>query len=307
MSKLRNGIVVLSLAAASLPAADFFPLETGNEWVYRESGAGAQFQIRVGAPALIGGQVYYTVHGYGVEPLLVRRGADGALYARDEERDGEVLLTSFRGEQGDWFRAPYRTCEQEGQAQERPANYQGPAGRFASTLRVRYRTLGCADAGVEEELYAENLGMLTRVVSTFAGPRTAHLIYARVGKFTLIADDGVTFDLALSPVAGPDPKLRATMRLAVRGSTPHQLVFPSSQEYEITLKNADGLVLWRWSDGRVFTPAVRTVELGPGTRLINEDAPLPVQPGIYTVEAWITAGESRRELAASARFEVADR
>jgi hypothetical protein len=298
---------VLCAAAGSLPAADFFPLQQGNEWLYEESATGARFQIRVGSPVLILGNVYHQLHGYTERPLLVRRGDNGALYARDEENDRDVLLASFEPLEGGWFEAPYRPCEQSGQVQDRRTVYEGPAGRFASALHVRYRSLGCADAGIEEELYAENVGMLARISTSIAGPRAAHLVYARIGALLLAAQDGTSVDLGLSPAAGPEPKLRLDFRITVRGATPLLLTFPSFQEYEMVLKDAAGVIRWRWSDGRVFPQALRTVEFGPGLRLISEEAPLPAEPGFYTVEAWMTAGDDGRRgvLAAAARFEVA--
>jgi len=300
---MRKMLPLFLIVLPVLSGAEFLPLETGNEWVYRDS-LGAAFQVRIGTPAVIDGNVYHRLIGYATQALWVRKAQDGAIYVRDEENGRDVIFLSFEPFEGGWFYAPYRPCEQEGQVQLRRAQFEGPAGRIDEALRVRFRSFGCADAGVEEELFAENIGMLRRTVSTIAGPRTAQLVYARVGNLTLKTGQGASFDLRLSVPDAPDRVIRADLRLNVTGPLPLLLTYPSSQEYEMVLKDAEGTVLWRWSDGRFFEQAERTVSLGPGSRLTSEEIPAPDKDGIYSLEAWITAGESKREFAASARFEL---
>ena len=71
---------------------------------------------------------------------------------------------------------------QQGQAQARRIPYNGPGGSWEETLEIRYRTAQCNDAGLESEQYAENIGMVRRVVQSFTGPRAYELVYARVGS-----------------------------------------------------------------------------------------------------------------------------
>lgn len=54
---MRKFLPLFLVALPVLSGADFLALETGNEW-FRDS-TGAAFQVRVGTPALIDGNVYY--------------------------------------------------------------------------------------------------------------------------------------------------------------------------------------------------------------------------------------------------------
>ena len=62
MLKLLPKLAVLAIAAgASLPAANFLPLEPGNTWTYRNRLLGDGFTVRVGLPAVINGNIYYAL------------------------------------------------------------------------------------------------------------------------------------------------------------------------------------------------------------------------------------------------------
>lgn len=47
-------------------------------------------------------------------------------------------------------------------------------------------------------------------------------------------------------------------------STPRNLFYPTGQRFEFEAVRADGTVVWRWSQGRVFTQVAETVTLQPG-------------------------------------------
>lgn len=55
---------VAGLLACSASSADFFPLETGNTWTYKEAKTGQPFTVRVGLPSLINQRAYYSLSGY---------------------------------------------------------------------------------------------------------------------------------------------------------------------------------------------------------------------------------------------------
>ena len=89
---------ILFLLASSIGAAagpSLFPLETGNEWVYRHAETGSTFTVRIGLPVMFGESVYHHLSGYVNTRLYVRAGEDGSLYYRDEENERDLLLTSF--------------------------------------------------------------------------------------------------------------------------------------------------------------------------------------------------------------------
>lgn len=296
-------LLTCSIGAAAGPS--FFPLETGNEWVYRNAETGSAFTVRVGVPVISGGNVYYTLSGYVDSRLFVRTGEDGSLYYRDEENERDLLLTSFEPFEGGWFHAPLRPCEQEGQAAVRREEYQGAAGRFGA-LRIRYRSYDCADAGVTEELYAENVGMLSRTMSTIAGPQAFHLVTARIGKMELSRQAGGTFSVTINPPRPSDESALAILRLAV--SRPVVLRYASAQEYDVLLRDSEGRVAWRWSDGKAFPPVITEITV-EGERLWRVEVPLrilelPLPSGRYSIEAWLPTGDERPQFAATAALEI---
>jgi intracellular proteinase inhibitor BsuPI len=298
MSLLRTAIVAIGLQSCALFGADFFPLHEGNRWTYREPATGQTLSVSVGQPATIAGHVYYDLIGYTDTDLQVRiEETYGALVYWDGVRNQEMLLTSFEQFEGGHWLAPFRPCpEQDGQGQLKLGNHDGPAGPIAGVLEIQYRAIGCADAGALQEQYAEHLGMLRRVVTTIAGPRTFDLIAARVGNITIDAAPQASFSVSLGPTTGAGPVL-ATFRLHVNSKLPLTLPFSSGQEYDFALKDSAGGTLWRWSASRTFLQALHQRIVADEWSAIVE-IPWPttsggvLQPGDYTVEAVVTNANS---------------
>src|SRR4051794_18680409 len=214
MNLLRTVIVAIGLHSCALFGADFFPLQQGNTWTYRDASTGGTFSVRVGQSVPIAGHLYYDLIGYTDTDLRVRiEETYGALVYWDGDRNQDILLTSFEQFEGGHWVAPFRPCpEQDGQGQLKLGNHDGPAGPIAGVLEIQYRSIGCADVGPLQEQYADHLGMLRRVVSTIAGPRTFDLIAARVGNITIDVAPGASFGVSLGPTNGAGPVL-ATFRL----------------------------------------------------------------------------------------------
>jgi len=186
---------------------------------------------------------------------------DWALVYWDDARNQEILLTSFEQFEGGYWYAPFRPCpDQAGQTQLKRGNHSGPAGPVSDVLEIRYRAFGCADVGPVQEQYAEHLGMLRRIQTTIAGPRTFDLISARVGSLTIDAAPAASFSVSVGPTAGSGP-VSATLRLQVNSPTPLTLSFTSGQEYDLALNDNAGNTIWIWSASRTFLQALhqRTV------------------------------------------------
>lgn len=87
--------------------------------------------------------------------------------------------------------------------------------------------------------------------------------------------------------------------VANSGTDPVDLIFASGQKGEIVLAQ-DGVEKYRWSEGKAFTQAIKTVTLAPGGTLpvvLNDT--IRVIPGDYDLTATITAfsalsGDSKR-------------
>lgn len=298
---MKRLFTVVLFSCAVLPAVDYLPLETGNTWTYRDQGGRDTFTVSVGVPAVIGGQMYYRLTGYVGERLWVRSAEDG-LYYRDEERDRDALLTPFVSSDL-WLKAPYRPCDQEASASQGKQPYTGPVGRYGPARLVQYRSFGCADVGVVKEEFLDNIGMVRREVTTIAGPRVYELVHARVGGAVLGEKPGAAFRVSVRHEG--DARLVATLRLSVFGP-PVKLVFPTSQEYDVQLRDPEGNVMYTWSADKGFLQAIHTRD-AEGELVWAVEIPLTdrLKPGRYTVEAWLTSGPSRRDFAATTSFDVA--
>lgn len=275
----------------SVWAADFFPLETGNYWTYRNNPTGMTFTVRVGVPYVVNDKVYYALQGYVDSTVLVRVNERNNLVYVDNETNEERVLVSFAPFEGGWWHAPHRPCEQESQTQERRVEYNGPAGTFRDVLDIDFRGFSCSDAGTAAEQFAENIGMVRRVDNTIAGPRQYDLVFARIGNLTIDALPTARFSVAVDQTPGSD-----TMTAVIRirsNSAPLKLVFPTAQEFEIVLRDENGTAIWSWSDGRFFDQATHNRTLYSDW-IIAVPVPRPVPSSVegaprnYTLQAWLT-------------------
>jgi hypothetical protein len=203
-----------------------------------------------------------------------------------DENSGERVLTPFLPAD-DWQDAPLRICDQQAQPQDRRVPAVSPAGHFDNVLEVRYRTSTCADAGLELEQFAENIGMIRRTEQSFVGPRSFELIAAHIGNLSIQAQPHAAFTISVDTTTPQSPVV--TMTLQADGQ---QLTFPSGQEYDIVLRDSAGKSVYRWSFGRLFIQSVHTRTI-TGEWTENVPILLPDPPsGTYTLQMWLTtAGE----------------
>jgi hypothetical protein len=293
------------LASASLAAAqDYFPLQVGNQWVYRlTSGVGASSQVaEVTRTAAFGGRQYVFYSGL-EGGLYLREGDDGSLYAWDPQSQSETLIAPFPNDDGAFQPSP-NTCRQTGSVASRNAKYKGPLGEFDNALEIRYSPGSCADAGVVKEVYLPWVGLVQRTTTTIAGPRTYDLVYARLGGITVISAPEVSFGVTLDQSVY-QAGARMLARLTVRSTQPDplQLPFSSGQMYDLAIQNDKGDRVYLWSAGRAFTQMVQTVAV-QGEKNFALDVPLDGLPaGQYVVQAWLTTTGDRR-WTASVPFQI---
>jgi hypothetical protein len=292
------------MVGVSAFGADFLPLEPGNTWVYRDARTGSEFTVDVGASqVLLNQRVYHVLRGYTPEQLYVRVNEFGNIVYFDETRQADVLLISFEVVPGARFEAPARTCPEEGQVQEKRVAHDGPAGRWQA-LEIQYRTFGCADAGDVSEQFVENIGMIRRVVTTFAGPRTFDLVYARLGSQVITAGSVGSFSVtgALSNGA-----IQATLRIQQPLGRQLKLRFWSGQEYDLRLRDSNGQILYTWSADKLFLQAQHEIVISGGWSAnisIPQPPSIPEGPHVYTIEAWLTTAENDPQFAAATTIEV---
>ncbi|WP_321473624.1 BsuPI-related putative proteinase inhibitor [uncultured Paludibaculum sp.] len=288
------------LLCPSLFAQAYLPLGIGNYWVYQSEKSSETITISVGYPTILNGKVYYSVKGYGVEPMIVRRTDEGNLVQVDVETGVESTVAIF--EPGRQWESPLSECSQLAESTARSGEFVGLAGTFGATLTVNYTPGSCADAGYTEEIYAQNIGLLRRVVNTFAGPVQYDLVAARVGKFTFAVAPTMVVRLSIPEnalqrsTAAETLRLQAVLRLDPMQSLRVRVVFPSSQRYEMVLRNQEGEVVYRWSDGKAFTQEMSEEFIfDPKVYEINGEIDAAMAAGLadgfYSVEAWLTTTE----------------
>jgi len=258
-------------------------------------------QIEVGTtPLVTPAGTYYRVTGYAPDPLWVRRASDGVYYWLNERTNREETLADFRGGR---FPTPVSgSCEQSGEAQKLEVAYEAGGNVFSAT-EVRYRVYNCADTGVDSELWVENVGMVQRVNTTIIGPRAFRLVSAKVGGLTFSETPGVSFLLSLPASqfnrrsANETIDTEVALRLEVDRLQPVRLRFPTSQRYDISVKDDAGKVVYLWSSLAIFLPAIGEEEFV--SKEYRVPVSLAIPDGRYLLEAWLTTETTRMYSAAS--------
>lgn len=69
-----------------------------------------------------------------------------------------------------------------------------------------------------------------------------------------------------------------------------ELTFPSGQTHDFAILDAGGREVWRWSEGRMFTQALQTRQLGKGETVSYEDEwNVDLPSGRYIAVAMLTS------------------
>jgi len=313
----RTSVVGLAMLWWALPGAwavapDYFPLEAGNQWIYRSSGrlGTSTWMLEVVKTEILEGKVYSRMRGmsgFSGSEALVRMEEDGTLYVRAVDTGAvEQVWAAFGAVEGVAYRTGIDPCNRDARIESRSARYAGPVGEFDRALRIAYLPAACADAGLTEETFLPYVGLLRRTITTLAGPVSYDLIYARLGGVTYVAEREVAFQLSLDePVyyadfMPPVDPLRSvpqmTARLTLRNTHPQPvpLTFANGQSYELVLKSEDGREVYRWSEGKGFSEVMRRESLELGERnyvvvvRLADKLGKALPEGRYLAEAWLT-------------------
>lgn len=313
------------LFGAALSAQTYWPLESGNQWVYRSSGPGTPttFVVAVERTETVDGKTWALVTGLPSTPRLWLRYAEGdGFWTRETATGPERCYVNVDAAEGEPWLTFADPCNSEGRVASRQEKYSGPLGEFDNVLKVVYSSGGCADAGLEADYFLPSIGLLRRTSQTIAGPRHFDLVYARLGTATLATAAEVSFTLAidkatyianLMPPVDPRQAVPVlTARFAWRNSTQEEIPmeFASGQTYDVVIWNSDGKEVYRWSSGKAFTMAIRNEKWGAGERNWTETIPLaaeggqrPLPAGRYLVEAWLTTSGGK-QYAATVPFDL---
>ena len=296
MRTIKKAFLALTLTTISASAIDYFPLAAGHTWTYRDAKSGHEFTVRVDTPVMRNDKVYYPLTGYADEQVLVRRGETTDLVYLNDALGREEVLTQFNLSGAAWP-APKRGCYHEGMLGGYASDHDGPVGPFRDVFPITYRAFGCADTGVQAEQFAPSIGMVRRVVGSIAGPRTYDLVYARVGGIAIEMPVHGRFTTAVSSATEAE-ELEVTLRLQTGPGPAIRLQFPSTQEYDIAVRDENGRRVWVWSADKLFAQGARErVVAGEWTAKVQ--IPRPALRGGYVVEAWLTTDETSTRWAAA--------
>jgi len=138
-------------------------------------------------------------------------------------------------------------------------------------------------------------------------------------RFTTLAP-GLTSSLNLdnsvyvvNMAAGANPQtvvpVMSALFIVRNTSQPIALTFPTTQRYDFDIRDANGNIVYRWSDGQAFGQIVITENFGPGEKDYGVRVALagadknPLPAGRYTAEAYLT-NTGPKAFAGSAGFDV---
>lgn len=301
---------LFTMAAAS--AGEYLPLYPGNSWTYQSTSTGEVQRISVGMQPLYlqSGQIYYKLDGYALQPLWVRYGSDGVLYWLNEEYLREEILTDFRPFNGGYYDTPISdpTCEQGGQAQERAVEVRLGGVPYPEGREIRYITYNCADTGIASEVFVESIGLAQRVIHTIAGPRTFRLVNAKVGPLSFYEEPHTAFRVSIPETlvtvgrsTGP-LQTNVTLSLETDRASAVTVTYPTSQRYDVRIRNQQGETVYLWSSAAVFLP-VETQEKVASLRY-TVPVTADLAPGSYTIDAWLTTADPERQFAGSVPLDV---
>jgi Intracellular proteinase inhibitor len=319
----RTIIVSLLLGAVAFAVEpDYFPLHPGNQWVYRCTGnCGDELPVlEIARDGWFNGTRYALLKGFNGRQTWLRQDESGVLWAFDPDSGLESRWYSFFAPVEERFDTSADPCSRSAAIVTRDFDYRGPTGRFDDVLQLRYEESACADAGINEEYFLPWTGIVRRIETTIAGPRTYDLIYSRTGGVTVIAEPHLSFALHIDqPLYDADfmppvdpvrsvPVMTARIALTNTTDQPVSLVWPSGQRYDLEIRNELGEVISRWSDGKAFPAVSGEEKFGPGERNYTILVPLAgrdmktLPPGRYTVTAWLATEPVKYR--ASVGFEV---
>lgn len=280
---------IVFLCAAAIAPAQFFPLQVGNQWIYRVS-EGPVREVRVAevvSSERIDDVEYFVYRGLFGETAQLRMTANNQLVQRNADGT-ESLWADFDASLGAVYTTAFDRCTGRARVEAvallvDALDRQWPGGR-----RVSYSATNCADAGVAGDVYVPGLGLTERTFITFTGPRRYQLTYARIGNASVIASGEYGFRLSLDQREYPS-KARITLRMTLENwtKTPLVLNFTSGQSYDFSVRTDSGETVYTWSATRLFPAVIRDETVSGEKNWVVTDE-LDLRPGNYVIEARLT-------------------
>jgi len=289
----------LALFAGALPAqtANYFPLDTGDIWLFRSvtinpqtHGLDTDFQtMRVRSAEKIGDRDYFDVSYFGRELILRSNPATGEVVQYDRATGAELPWLSLSLPVGATFPTTLNRCPTQGQIISRTGQVAIPDGDPTDVVQIDFNAT-CPDAGATRQYYAPNVGLIRSEETSIYGPRVYRLVYYRVGT-TIGADPEVSFSMGLNSAPHFQGGLLG-VRLSLRNASFQGMLlhFPSSQSFDFQIRNDQGDIVYTWSRDKSFAAIFRNEKLGSSSELaFGISVPLDnFAPGHYIARGFLT-------------------
>ncbi|MBI2685091.1 MAG: hypothetical protein HYX27_02155 [Acidobacteria bacterium] len=278
------------LLAAGIASAQYFPLQVGNQWIYRvEEGPVKELRIaEILRAETVDDKEYFVYKGINGDNARIRFTSDNKLVQLNAG-GSESLWADFNAAEGESFPTSFDPCTGRGRVETRSALAELLDRSWAGGFRVTYSAASCADAGVTDDLYLPNLGLAQRTYQSFTGPRRFKLTYARIGNASVVTSGEYSFRVNLSQKTYATRAI-VNVRLTLENWTkePLKLQFNSGQSFDFTIRNASGDSVYTWSANKLFTMEIREVTVTGEKNWTGSSEEIELKPGEYTVEAWLT-------------------
>ena len=279
----------LWLLAAGLAQAQFFPLEVGNQWVYRVD-AGPFKEVRVAEVLRIesaGDREYFVYRGINGDTARLRLTSDNKLVQWNADGT-ESLWSDFNAAEGATYATALDRCTARGRVESRNGKTDLLDRTWDGGFQVAYSPANCADAGLIDDLYLPGIGLAQRTYQSFTGPRVYKLTYARLGSASVVTSGEFNFRINLAQ-RNYASRAIINLRLTLENWTkePIKLNFTSGQSFDFVIRDAAGEGVYFWSANKLFTAEVREISV-TGEKNWTASEELELKPGEYTLEAWLT-------------------
>jgi len=280
----RSVFISSLLVSAAAFGQDYFPLDVGNVWVYKVAGVPPRIgentiTVEVRKAELLNGTLYYQIVDYRSGAYWVRNDGAGRVVQLDEKTGDERLWYDFTKQKGEVYASSLPACCGRARGVDRTASKETALGKFENALhQLDYP--GVFQIGITEEDFLPYVGLIFRSENT-GGPsmRSQELVYARLSGVTVLNASGIGFGAARGD---------GYVRLSLNNNTgkPLRIVFSSGFTYDVVVRDGKGNEVYRWSDGKGSTLALRPVDFAPGET--SWVVPLPplveTAAGPFTVE-----------------------
>lgn len=285
-----NPLFLLWLVLA-VNAQDYFPLQVGNQWLYRTTGNRPEGNLKLEVTRQVeaDGNSYFELDGFAGGPYLVRLNEEGSLVAYDGATRQERLWWAFQAPEGSTYDTGLPECCGRATLVSRSAKYDGPLGQLPTALEMVYP--GVFQVGIAWEQFLPGIGLVHRIENTGGPSFSRHdLVYASLRGNDVFSAPEVSFSMTLDDskyVSGVP--IQARLTLTNRQPEPLTLSFPTSQRYDFVLRDAAGAVRYRWSDGMGFLQVLGEERIEGEKHWVVTLRPTALPPGTYTLEASLTA------------------